>query len=129
MRPNLFTKFARNFMLNAVLRQYVPICFGDLKPGVRSWATHRPSECCCRTLNRKEQLRRRAVFLGQHGLTFSALWSASSAIIEKRQWTSYRPYTVCSSISTSAMARTTSVKPTFLMSNNNNLLIHLRSGT
>jgi len=44
--------------------------FGALKPGFRSLTTLELidySECCRRTLNRKEQLWHRAVFLRQHG--------------------------------------------------------------
>ena len=49
-----------HFPLNSLLRRYV----WSYKPGFRSLQC---SECCHRTLNRKEQLRRRAVSLRQHG--------------------------------------------------------------
>jgi len=41
--------------------------FGALKPGFRRLATLKLVRCCRRTLNRKEQLRHRAVSLQQHG--------------------------------------------------------------
>jgi len=54
--------------LNSVLCRYV----WSSEAWLRSWATQTCNECRRRTLNRKEQLRHRAVFLRQHGfLVFS----------------------------------------------------------